>query len=119
MGVKRRISSTSMLLWSGAKCCTSTKAMPGAVSLAMPEKNASKAANPPAEAPMPTMGKVADVMSGGLVGLLAADDLALARGPAPFVGVDGSEPWLAFFFVMGTHPVVTVAVVSLSAPHEV
>ncbi len=46
-----------MLLWSGARCWTRTKAMPGSVSAGMPEKKASKAASPPAEAPMPTMGK--------------------------------------------------------------
>jgi hypothetical protein len=32
--------------------------MPGSVSAGMPEKKASKAASPPAEAPMPTMGNV-------------------------------------------------------------
>jgi hypothetical protein len=36
-----------------------TKAMSGWRSGGRPEKKASKAANPPAEAPMPTMGKVA------------------------------------------------------------
>ena len=46
-----------MLLWSGARCCTRTKAIPGSTSAGMPEKKASKAASPPAEAPMPTMGK--------------------------------------------------------------
>jgi hypothetical protein len=33
--------------------------MPLSVSAGMPEKKASKAANPPADAPMPTMGKIA------------------------------------------------------------
>jgi hypothetical protein len=33
--------------------------MPGSVSAGMPEKNASNAASPPADAPMPTMGKPA------------------------------------------------------------
>ena len=32
--------------------------MPGSVSVGMPEKKASKAASPPAEAPMPTIGKL-------------------------------------------------------------
>ncbi|KJR42761.1 hypothetical protein MCHI_001340 [Candidatus Magnetoovum chiemensis] len=41
----------------GARCCTSTKAMQGSTSAGMPEKKASNAANPPADAPMPTMGK--------------------------------------------------------------
>src|ERR1035438_4559430 len=45
-----------MLLWSGARCCTSTNAMPGSVSAGMPEKKASNAASPPADAPMPTTG---------------------------------------------------------------
>src|SRR3979411_616759 len=49
--------SARMLSWFGARCCTSTKAMPGSVG--MLEKNASNAARPPAEAPMPTMGKAA------------------------------------------------------------
>ena len=34
--------------------------MPGSESAGMPEKKASKAASPPAEAPMPTTGKSAD-----------------------------------------------------------
>src|ERR1035438_7027212 len=46
-----------MLWWSGARCCTSTKAMPGSASAGRPEKNASNAASPPADAPMPTMGQ--------------------------------------------------------------
>lgn len=46
----------AMLLWSGARCCTRTKAMLGSVSAGMPEKKASKAASPPTEVPMPTMG---------------------------------------------------------------
>jgi hypothetical protein len=49
--------SVSRLLWSGARCCTKTKAIPGSTSGGIPEKNASKAARPPAEAPMPTTGK--------------------------------------------------------------
>src|SRR5580704_17056030 len=44
-----------MLLWSRAKCCTKTKAMPGSSS-GMAEKNASNADSPPADAPMPTIG---------------------------------------------------------------
>ena len=35
--------------------------MPLAVSVGIAEKKASNAANPPAEAPMPTMGKLVDV----------------------------------------------------------
>src|SRR5665811_626385 len=53
-----------MLLWSGARCCTSTKAIPGSVSAGTPEKKASKAASPPAEAPMPTTGKPTAPVSG-------------------------------------------------------
>ena len=34
--------------------------MPGLTSPCIPEKNASNAARPPAEAPMPTMGKLTD-----------------------------------------------------------
>ena len=49
-----------MLLWSGARCCTNTKAIPGSVSMGMPEKKASKAANPPADAPIPTIGNEKD-----------------------------------------------------------
>jgi len=45
-----------MLLWFGARCCTRTKAMPGSASAGIPEKKASNAANPPADAPMPTIG---------------------------------------------------------------
>ena len=45
-----------VLLWFGARCCTRTKAMPGSASVGIPSKKASKAARPPAEAPMPTMG---------------------------------------------------------------
>src|SRR5688572_2899890 len=45
-----------MLLWSGDKCCTSTNAMPGS-SEGSAEKKASMAASPPADAPMPTIGK--------------------------------------------------------------
>src|ERR1017187_7206995 len=61
--------SVRMLLWSGARCCTSTKAMPGSASAGMPEKNASKAANPPADAPMPTTGKEGfDVFCAGATG---------------------------------------------------
>src|SRR5580698_10545281 len=45
-----------MLLWSGDRCCTRTKAIPGSGSAGMPEKKASNAASPPADAPMPTTG---------------------------------------------------------------
>src|SRR3982074_1030961 len=62
--------SARMLSWFGARCCTSTKAMPGSVG--MLEKNASNAARPPAEAPMPTMGKAASMaFSVGTTGLSA------------------------------------------------
>ena len=40
--------------------------MPGCASLGMPEKNASKAASPPAEAPIPTMGKGVEVSGKGI-----------------------------------------------------
>lgn len=54
--VRRPISSESMLLWSGDRCWTTTKAMPVSVVGGMASKKASNAAKPPAEAPMPTMG---------------------------------------------------------------
>ena len=54
--VSRWISSDNWLLWSGDRCCTSTNAIPGGGSAGMAEKSASKAASPPAEAPIPTMG---------------------------------------------------------------
>ena len=57
MRVQRAISSVRMLLWSGARCCTSTKAIPGSRSAGMAAKNASNAARPPADAPIPTTGK--------------------------------------------------------------
>lgn len=41
----------------GCWCSTRTQALPGALSVGMLEKNFSKAARPPAEAPMPTRGK--------------------------------------------------------------
>src|ERR1022692_3015056 len=65
-----------MLLWSGARCCTRTKAIPGSASTGMPEKKASNAASPPADAPMPTIGNPgasgADGGSTAVVGLGAA-----------------------------------------------
>jgi len=41
--------------------------MPGSVSVGRAEKKASKAARPPADAPMPTMGNVVAGLSGVLV----------------------------------------------------
>ena len=52
-----------MLLWSGKRCCTNTNAMPGSVSAGIPEKNASKAETPLAEAPIPTIGKSSEPRS--------------------------------------------------------
>ncbi len=47
--------------------------MPGSTSAGMAEKKASKAASPPAEAPMPTMGKsFTDSRADGSSGLSAA-----------------------------------------------
>ncbi|HWR24954.1 MAG TPA: hypothetical protein VN278_01860 [Methanosarcina sp.] len=44
-------------MWFGSRCCTRTKAIPGSVSGGIAEKKASNAASPPADAPIPTMGK--------------------------------------------------------------
>ena len=68
-----------MLLWSGARCCTSTKAMFGSVSAGMPEKNASNAASPPADAPMPTMGKPDTLGATGSTGA-ACSSIGLLAG---------------------------------------
>nr|WP_230670185.1 hypothetical protein [Methanosarcina barkeri] len=46
-----------MLLEFGSRCCIRTKAAPGSASEGIAEKKASNAANPPADAPMPTIGK--------------------------------------------------------------
>lgn len=54
-----------------ARCCTRTKAIPGSISAGMPEKKASKAASPPAETPIPTMGKPAQVFHSSLVSRLS------------------------------------------------
>ena len=85
MRVQRAISSLRMLLWSGARCCTSTKAMPGSRSAGMAEKNASNAARPPADAPMPTTGKAglsgSTCFCGSLVVGAAGSSVA-----APFTG---------------------------------
>src|SRR5665811_1627344 len=51
--------SSSRLLWSGSRCCTSTNAMPSGSPVGMAARNSSMAARPPAEAPMPTTGKFA------------------------------------------------------------
>src|SRR5665647_3549886 len=48
--------SVSMLLWSGARCWIRTKDISRYLSAGRPLKNASNAANPPAEAPIPTTG---------------------------------------------------------------
>ncbi len=69
-----------MLLWSGAKCCTSTNAMP--VSAGMWVKNVLKASRPPAEAPMPTI-------SGNRTPGAAGVASTFRTGPAALVG-----PWI-------------------------
>jgi len=43
-------------MWFGSRCCT-RKAMSDLMSEGMAEKKASNAASPPADAPIPTMGK--------------------------------------------------------------
>ena len=97
--VKRLTSSTSRLLWSGARCCTSTKAMPGAGPAGTPPRKASKAANPPAEAPIPTTGKATaasgttasrTAASGAVPAARAANGSGAAPRGSPGARVPGS-----------------------------
>src|SRR5262245_11056966 len=86
-----------MLLWSGDRCCTTTMAIPLSVFGGMAEKNASNAARPPAEAPMPTMGKP---LAGGW--LAAASALSLRPEASTLCGGDdgpaGARAVRTFFF---------------------
>src|SRR5665648_172660 len=77
--------SSSRLLWSGSRCCTSTNAMPSGSPAGTAAKNSSMAARPPAEAPMPMMGKVgaaALLVAGARARLRAGVATSLAAGGA-------------------------------------
>src|SRR5262245_25078243 len=89
-----------MLLWSGDRCWTRTMAMPLSVFGGIAEKKASKAAKPPADAPIPTMGKP-EVGGRGAAGIaLGASDRTRVSGFAALVAEAG-RGLIVFFFVVG------------------
>src|SRR6266850_8394232 len=87
-----------MLLWSGARCWTRTNAMPGSPQAGIADKKASNAASPPADAPMPTIGKPG--VAGRAAPALGADSTGRETRSFPDGTIDGlvAED---FFFISG------------------
>jgi hypothetical protein len=77
MPVLRCRISAALLSWWGDRCRTTTKAIP--LSAGIVSKKRCRAARPPAEAPMPTTGKVSELFSSG------------GRSASGSVGIDGSD----------------------------
>ena len=81
IAVTRASNWVSALGCSGSRCCTSTKAMP--VSVGRCARSSVKASSPPADAPMPTMGKPAG--GAGFAGGEGASRTGVRLGMQAFV----------------------------------
>jgi hypothetical protein len=68
----------------GSRCCTNTYAMP--VLAGMPARSAENDSSPPAEAPMPTIGKDIAFSPKFYVTMLSAESVAKMRGTGSFIG---------------------------------
>ena len=79
--------------------------MPGSVAAGMPEKNASNAASPPAEAPMPTMGNPSSawlsvsVSVGVSMDLSGGVETAASGGASSDLGIACFMGTVFFFFI--------------------